>query len=67
LLKANPVFAPARPNNAGLWLLTFEGAAKSIADMEEGIAAEAKRRHARNRANLIIRYLVNDDHAETGR
>jgi hypothetical protein len=35
--------------------------------MEEGIAAEAKRRHVRNRANLIIRYLVNDDHADTGR
>ncbi len=26
-----------------------KGSAKSIADMEAGIAAEAKRRHARNR------------------
>ena len=29
--------------------LPYEGPTKSIADMEAGIAAEAKRRHARNR------------------
>lgn len=48
LLKAKPVFAPTRPKDV-FGSVPFEGAAKSLADMEEGIAAEAKRRHARNR------------------
>ena len=48
LLKAKPVFAPTRPKDV-FGSLPYKGSAKSIADMEAGIAAEAKRRHARNR------------------
>jgi AbrB family looped-hinge helix DNA binding protein len=48
LLKAKPVFTPTRPEDV-FGSLRYEGEAKSIADMEKGIAAEAKRRHARNR------------------
>ena len=48
LLKAKPAFAPTRPKDV-FGSLPHEGPAKSIADMEAGIAAEAKRRHARNR------------------
>ena len=48
LLKANPIFAPTRPKDV-FGSLPHEGSAKSIADMETAIAAEAKRRHARNR------------------
>jgi AbrB family looped-hinge helix DNA binding protein len=48
LLKAKPAFAPTRPKDV-FGSLPYKGAAKSIADMEAGIAAEAKRRHARNR------------------
>lgn len=48
LLKARPAFAPTRPKDV-FRSLPYKGSAKSIADMEAGIAAEAKRRHARNR------------------
>jgi AbrB family looped-hinge helix DNA binding protein len=48
LLKAKPVFAPTRPKDV-FGSLPYKGSARSIADMEAGIAAEAKRRHARNR------------------
>ncbi len=48
LLKAKPAFAPTRPKDV-LGSLPYTGRAKSIADMKAGIAAEAKRRHARNR------------------
>jgi AbrB family looped-hinge helix DNA binding protein len=48
LLTAKPAFAPTRPKDV-FGSLSYEGPAKSIADMEAGIAAEAKRRHARNR------------------
>jgi AbrB family looped-hinge helix DNA binding protein len=48
LLKAEPAFAPTRPQDV-FGSLRFKGAAKSIAEMNAGIAAEAKRRHARNR------------------
>jgi AbrB family looped-hinge helix DNA binding protein len=48
LLKAKPTFAPTRPKDV-FGSLPYKGPAKSIADMEAGIAAEAKRRHARNR------------------
>jgi len=48
LLKAKPAFAPTRPKDV-FGSLPYKGPAKSIADMEAGIAAEAKRRHARNR------------------
>jgi AbrB family looped-hinge helix DNA binding protein len=47
LLKAKPAFAPTRPKDV-FGSLPFKGA-KTLADMEAGIAAEAKRRHARNR------------------
>jgi AbrB family looped-hinge helix DNA binding protein len=48
LLKAKPAFAPTRPKDV-FGSLPYKGPVKSIADMEAGIAAEAKRRHARNR------------------
>ena len=48
LLTAKPAFAPTRPKDV-FGSLSYEAPAKSIADMEAGIAAEAKRRHARNR------------------
>jgi AbrB family looped-hinge helix DNA binding protein len=48
LLKARPVFAPTRPEDV-FGSLPYKGPAKSVAEMEAGIAAEAKRRHARNR------------------
>lgn len=48
LLKAAPHFAPTRPKDV-FGSLRHGGPAKTIEDMEAGIAAEAKRRHARNR------------------
>ncbi len=48
LLKAKPIFAPTRPSDV-FGSLPHNGRAKSLADMQEGIAAEAKRRHARSR------------------
>jgi AbrB family looped-hinge helix DNA binding protein len=48
LLKAKPAFAPTRPKDV-FGSLPYKGPAKSIAEVEAGIAAEAKRRHARNR------------------
>jgi AbrB family looped-hinge helix DNA binding protein len=48
LLKAKPVFVPTRPEDV-FGSLGYRGPAKSIADMNAGIAAEAKRRHARHR------------------
>jgi AbrB family looped-hinge helix DNA binding protein len=48
LLKAKPVFASTRSKDV-FGSLPYQGPAKSIADMAAGIAAEAKRRHARNR------------------
>jgi hypothetical protein len=48
LLKVKPAFAPTRPKDV-FGSLPHKGSAKSFADMEAGIAAEAKRRHARNR------------------
>lgn len=48
LLTARPTFAPTKPQDV-FGSLAYEGPAKSIAEMKEGIAAEAKRRHARNR------------------
>lgn len=49
LLKAAPAFAPTRPEDVFM-SLPYQGPAKSVADMNAGIAAEAKRRHARNRS-----------------
>jgi AbrB family looped-hinge helix DNA binding protein len=48
LLKAKPAFAPTRPKDV-FGSLSYGCPAKSIAEMKAGIAAEAKRRHARNR------------------
>lgn len=48
LLKAKPAFEPTRPNDV-FGSLGYKGPAKSTEDMKAGIAAEAKRRHARNR------------------
>ena len=48
LLKAKPAFAPTRPKDV-FGSLPYKGSAKSLADMDAGISAEAKRRHARNR------------------
>jgi AbrB family looped-hinge helix DNA binding protein len=48
LLKAAPAFAPTRPKDV-FGSLPYQGPARSITEMKAGIAAEAKRRHARNR------------------
>jgi AbrB family looped-hinge helix DNA binding protein len=48
LLSAQPAFAPTRSHEV-FGSLRVDGKAKSIAQMNAGIAAEAKRRHARNR------------------
>ena len=48
LLTEKPVFAPTRPKDV-FGSLPWKGKTKSDADMKAGIAAEAKRRHARNR------------------
>ncbi len=48
LLKAAPVFAPTRPKDV-FASLPHRGAPKTLGEMNAGIAAEAKRRHARDR------------------
>jgi AbrB family looped-hinge helix DNA binding protein len=48
LLKAAPLFAPTSPKDV-FGSLRHKGRAKSIEEMEAGIAAEAKRRDARHR------------------
>jgi AbrB family looped-hinge helix DNA binding protein len=48
LLSAQPAFAPTRSRDV-FGALRFTGKARSIGEMNAGIAAEAKRRHARNR------------------
>jgi AbrB family looped-hinge helix DNA binding protein len=48
LLKAAPVFPPTQPEDV-FGMLRWEGPPKTLEEMEEGIAREAKRRHARNR------------------
>lgn len=48
LLKAAPVFAPTRPADV-FGSLAFAGPPKTLDEMDAGIAAEAKRRHARDR------------------
>ena len=45
LLKAVPVFAETRPEDV-FGRLAYRGAPKSLAEMDAGILAEAKRRHA---------------------
>jgi AbrB family looped-hinge helix DNA binding protein len=48
LLTARPAFTPTNPKDV-FGSLSYKGPAKSIVEMKEGIAVEAKRRHARNR------------------
>ena len=45
LLKALPAFAETRPEDV-YGRLAYDGAPKSLADMEAGVRAEARRRHA---------------------
>ncbi len=48
LLKAAPLFAPASPKDV-YGTLAWTGSPKTLEEMKAGIAAEAKRRHARHR------------------
>jgi len=48
LLKAAPVFAPTRPEDVA-GILAYDGPAKTLEEMEAGIAAEMRRRNARGR------------------
>lgn len=48
LLKAAPLFPPTRPEDV-FGSLAYSGRPKTLKEMEAGIAAEARRRHARNR------------------
>jgi AbrB family looped-hinge helix DNA binding protein len=48
LLRTAPVFPPTRGEDV-FASLPYQGPPKTLAAMEAGIAAEAKRRHARNR------------------
>jgi AbrB family looped-hinge helix DNA binding protein len=48
LLKAVPVFPPTRSEDV-FGSLRHSGAAKTLEEMDAGIAAEVKRRHARDR------------------
>lgn len=48
LLKPAPFFAPSRPEQV-FGSLAHVGPPKSLAEMEAGIIAEAKRRHAGDR------------------
>jgi len=48
LLKAAPAFAPTRGEDV-FACLPYDGTPKTLAEMEAGIVAEARRRHARDR------------------
>jgi AbrB family looped-hinge helix DNA binding protein len=48
LLKAAPIFAPTKPEDV-FASLPYHGKPKTLEEMDAGIAAEAKRRHARDR------------------
>ena len=48
LLKAAPMFPPTRPEQV-FASLAYAGAPKTAEEMQEGIAAEARRRHGRDR------------------
>ncbi|HEX4077954.1 MAG TPA: AbrB/MazE/SpoVT family DNA-binding domain-containing protein [Rhizomicrobium sp.] len=48
LLKAAPLFPPTQPKDV-FGSLHYTGRAKTLEEMEAGIAAEVKRRHARHR------------------
>lgn len=47
LLRSTAVFAPTKPEDV-FGCLTYAGPPKSLEDMEAGVAAEARRRHAGN-------------------
>jgi AbrB family looped-hinge helix DNA binding protein len=48
LLKAAPLFPPVRHEDVA-GMLAYSGPAKTIEEMDAGIEAEVKRRHARGR------------------
>jgi AbrB family looped-hinge helix DNA binding protein len=48
LLKAVPIFPPTRPEDV-FGSLKYDGPPKTLEEMDAGIVAEAKRRHARGR------------------
>ena len=48
LLKAAPVFAPTSGSDV-FGSLAYKGPPKTLAEMDAGIAREARRRHARDR------------------
>ena len=48
LLKPAPLFPPTRPEDVA-GMLAYDGPAKTLEEMEAGIAAEVKRRDARGR------------------
>ncbi len=47
LLRAAPLFAPTKLDEV-FGMLPCKGPAKSVADMDAGIASEMRRRHARD-------------------
>lgn len=47
VLKPIPVFAETRPEDV-FGSLAFDGVAKSVEEMDAGVRAEARRRHARD-------------------
>jgi AbrB family looped-hinge helix DNA binding protein len=48
LLRAAPVFAPTRPEDV-FGILPYASEPKTLEEMEQGIAAEVRRRHAGDR------------------
>jgi AbrB family looped-hinge helix DNA binding protein len=48
LLKPAPIFAPTTPEQV-FGCLRYQGKPKTVRDMREGIAKEARHRHARGR------------------
>ena len=47
LLKPAPAFAPTRPDDV-FGILPYKGEPKTLEEMEAGVLAEARRRHARD-------------------
>jgi AbrB family looped-hinge helix DNA binding protein len=47
LLKAAPLFQPTRPKDV-FGVLEYAGPARTVEEMQASIAAEARRRHARD-------------------
>lgn len=48
LLKEAPAFAPTKPEDV-FGMLQYKGKPKTLKEMDEGVLAEARRRHARGR------------------